>query len=98
MIITRQDFIGPLRPVIIGNEIIKYVRKATSSGIEIDNHLRWETEVKKVTKSFSAKVGQLNVLLASQSKGRNLLQNHNIDRDLWYNSLGYMLTIFNEGY
>ena len=59
MIITRQDFIGPLRPVMIGNEIIKYVRKATSLGIEIDNHLRWEPQVKKVTKSFSAKVGQL---------------------------------------
>ena len=38
MIITRQDFIGSLRPVMIGNEIIKYVRKATSLGIEIDNH------------------------------------------------------------
>ena len=59
MIITRQDFIGPLRPVVIGNEIIKYVRKATSLGIEIDNHLRWESQVKKVTKSFSAKVSQL---------------------------------------
>ena len=59
MIITRQDFNGPLRPVMTGNEIIKYVRKATSLGIEIDNHLRWETQVKKVTKSFSAKVDQL---------------------------------------
>ena len=59
MIITRQDFIGPLRPAMIGNEIIKYVSKATSLGIEIDNHLRWESQVKKVTKSFSTKVGQL---------------------------------------
>ena len=59
MIITRQDFIGLLRPVMIGNEIIKYVRKATSLGIEIDNQLTWETQVKKVTKSVSAKVGQL---------------------------------------
>ena len=48
MIIIRQNFIGPLRPVIIGNEIIKYVRKATSLRIEIDNHLRWETQVKKL--------------------------------------------------
>ena len=59
MIITRQDFIVPFRPVIIGNEIIKYVRKATSLGMEIHNYLRWETQVKKVTKSFSTKVGQL---------------------------------------
>ena len=90
MIITRYDFIGPLRPIMIGNEIIKYVRKATSLEIEIENHLRWESQVKKVTKSFSAKVGSVekNVLHANQSKGENLLQNHNIDRDLWYNSLG----------
>ena len=59
MIITRQDFIGPLRSVMIRHEIIKYVRKATSVGIEIDNHVRWESQIKKVTKSFSAKVGQL---------------------------------------
>ena len=58
-IITVQDFIGPLRLVMIGNEIIKYVRKAASSGIEIDNHLTWESQVKNVTKSFSAKVAQL---------------------------------------
>ena len=59
MIITRQDFNGPLRPAMIGNEIIKYVRKATSLGIQIDNLLRWELQVKKVIKSFTAKVGQL---------------------------------------
>ena len=59
MIITRQDFIGPLRPVMIGNEIIQYVRKATSLGMKIDNHLRWESQVKKATQSFRAKVGQL---------------------------------------
>ena len=47
MIITRQDIIGPLRPVMIGNEIIKYARKAASLGIEIDNHLRWESQVKR---------------------------------------------------
>ena len=68
MIITRQDFIGPLRPVLIGYEIIKYVRKATSLGVEIDNHLRWESQVKKVTKSFSAKVGQLRRMSYCQSK------------------------------
>ena len=59
MIITRQHFNGPLQPVRIENEIIKYVRKATSLKIKIDNHLRWDSQVKKVTKSFGTKVGQL---------------------------------------
>ena len=56
MIITRQDFNGPLRPAMIGNEIIKYVRKATSLRIEIDNPLRWESQVKKVTSLLAQKL------------------------------------------
>ena len=35
MIITREDFIGSLRSVMIGSEIIRYVRKATSLGTKV---------------------------------------------------------------
>ena len=52
MIITRQNFVDPLRPVMIGNEIIKYVRETTSLGIEIDNHLKWDSQVKKSHQVF----------------------------------------------
>ena len=59
LIITNRDFVGPLRPVRIGNEITKYVKTTSLLGIEVDNKLTWNTQVKKVIKSYSAKVGQL---------------------------------------
>ena len=39
LIITNRDFIGPLRPVRIGNEIIQYVKTTSLLGIEVDNRL-----------------------------------------------------------
>ena len=59
MIITNRDFIGPLRPVRIGNEIKQYVKTTSLLGIEVDNKLTWNTRVNKVIKSYSAKVEQL---------------------------------------
>ena len=59
LIITNRDFVRPLRPVRIGSEIIKYVKTTSLLGIEVDNKLTWNTQVKKVIKSYSAKVGQL---------------------------------------
>ena len=59
LIITNRDFVRPLHPVRIGNEIIKYVKTTSLLGIEVDNKLTWNTQVKKVIKSYSAKVGKL---------------------------------------
>ena len=59
MLITKQDFIGPKRPVKINGETIKYVNSTTSLGIVIDNHLKWDIQVERVCKSFRAKVSQL---------------------------------------
>ena len=58
MIITRQDFVGPLRPVRIGDNIIKYKNSVTSLGVTIDNHLKWDQQIKKVAKSYRAKMSQ----------------------------------------
>ena len=41
MLLTNQNFVGPLRPVNINEEEIKYVKIASCLGIMIDNHLRW---------------------------------------------------------
>ena len=58
MIITRQDFVGPLRPVKIGDSIIKYKNSVTSLGVTIDKHLKWDQQIKKVAKSYRAKMSQ----------------------------------------
>ena len=59
LIITNRDFVRPLRQVRIGSEIIQYVKTTSLLGIEVDNKLTWNTQVKQVIKSYSAKVGQL---------------------------------------
>ncbi len=59
MLLTNRNLVGPLRPVNINEEEIKYVKTATCLGIVIDNHLRWDAQVKRVSKSFAAKVSQL---------------------------------------
>ena len=57
MLIRQKDFIGPMRPVKINGETIKY--STTSLGTVIDSNLKWDLQVEKVCKSFRAKVSQL---------------------------------------
>ena len=59
MLLTNRNFIGPLRPVSINDQEIKYVKTASFLGIVIDNHLRWDAQAQRVSKSFAAKVCQL---------------------------------------
>ena len=59
MLIRQKDFIGPMHPVKINGETIRYVNSTTSLGIVIDNNLKWDLQVEKVCKSFRAKVSQL---------------------------------------
>ena len=59
MSFTNEKFVGPLRPVNINKEEIKYVKTASCLGIMIDNHLRWDAQVKRVSKSLALKVSQL---------------------------------------
>ena len=42
--------------------MIQYVKTTSLLGIEVDNKLTWNAQVKKVTKSHSAKVGQLKIM------------------------------------
>ena len=41
MISKANGFIGPLRPIMFGNALIKYVTNCTFLGIVIDNRLKW---------------------------------------------------------
>ena len=52
MIITQRPFIGPTLP-------IRSISTTKSLGVEIDNKLTWKKQLRKVTKSFGAKLSQL---------------------------------------
>ena len=54
-ILSNANFVGPLQPVIFGNNIIKYVIESTSLGDKIDNKLNWKSHLTKITNGFNCK-------------------------------------------
>ena len=53
MIISSQNFIGPLPRLTYGNSTIKYKQSSKCLGLIIDNKLSWQEHIKNVCKSFS---------------------------------------------
>ena len=49
LIITSQQFTGPLQSVKIGTDTIRFVKKSTSLGITIENRLKRDEQIKKVS-------------------------------------------------
>jgi len=56
MLLTRKDFIGPLRPVKLGDHVISFVNKSHCLGFTIDNKLSWGCHIKDLTTSMTKKV------------------------------------------
>ena len=59
MIITQRPLIGPTIPIQFGECQIKVVSTTKSLGVERDNKLVWKKQLRKVTKTFGAKLSQL---------------------------------------
>ena len=86
LIITNRNFVGPLLPVRIGYEVLQIIRSTSLHGIEVDNKMTWNTQLKKVIKSYSGKVGatKKNGILANTCSRRNLFQNNHCCNKIWY--------------
>ena len=56
MIITQRPLIGPTIPIQFGECQIKVVSTTKSLGVEIDNKPVWKKQLRKVTKTFGAKL------------------------------------------
>ena len=59
LIMTAQEFVGPLKQVKIGKDITEYVQGSKCLGVTVDNHLNWNLHIDGVPKSFKAKVSHL---------------------------------------
>ena len=59
MFMMRSPFIGPMRPILYGDDHIKIVQESTCLGLRIDNRLDWKPQVQNTCKSFSKKLGAL---------------------------------------
>ena len=54
MIIRKTPFIGPLRPIYFGNDVISFAKKADCLGLTIDNQLSWSIQIKSCSTKVSA--------------------------------------------
>ena len=59
MLLTRINFIGPLRPIKLGDNVINFVSHSHSLGFMIDNQLNWGHHIKDLATSMAKKVKQL---------------------------------------
>ena len=62
MVINRNSFCDPLKPVILGDKILSYVNTSVYLGVIIDSKLSWQPQITAVCKSFSQKVKHLKCL------------------------------------
>ena len=56
MLLTPINFIGPLRPIKLSDNVIRFVSLSHSMGFTIDNQLNW---IKDLATSMAKKVKQL---------------------------------------
>ena len=63
MLITRTQICGPLLPIKIGEQVIKYVETTKCLGVVIENHLKWQYQIDAVCKSYAVKVKKLKSLI-----------------------------------
>lgn len=59
MLLTRINFVGPLRPIKLGDNVINFVSYSHSLCFTIDNKLSWGHHIKDLATSMAKKVKQL---------------------------------------
>ena len=59
MILMKRPFVGPMRPITIGTNIINIVSETVCLGVKIDNRLTWEPQINSVCKTLSQKLKDL---------------------------------------
>ena len=48
MVLNRNSFCGPLKPVILGDKILSYVNSSVYLGVVIDSRLSWQPQITAV--------------------------------------------------
>ena len=59
MIMMKRPLVGPIRPIMIGTNVINVVSEAVCLGVKIDNRLTWEPQINRLCKAFSQKLSAL---------------------------------------
>ena len=59
MVVSTTPFIGPLKPLKWGEDVIRYVSSTNCLGVTIDDKLSWSQHIASVRSAFNAKVKML---------------------------------------
>ena len=59
MILSINPFIGPLKPLKLGENFIQYISSTACLGVTIDDKLSWSQHIKSICVSFNSKVKML---------------------------------------
>ena len=70
LILQRQQIIGPLNELKVGQDTVKWVSQTRLLGVTIDNKLSWSRHIQEVKKSFAKK---LSLIKRSQFLPRDML-------------------------
>ena len=65
MVLNRNSFCGPVKPVTLGDKILSYVYSSVCLEVVVDSKLSlllWQPQITAVCKSFSRKVKNLKRL------------------------------------
>ena len=62
MVLNKNSFYGPLKPVTPGDKILSYVNSSVCLGVVIDSKLSWQPQITAVCKNFTRKVKNLKRL------------------------------------
>ena len=68
MVLNRNSFCGPLKPVTIRGKILSYANSSVCLGVVMDSKLSWQPQIIAVCKGFSRKVKHLEQLRVSPRK------------------------------
>ena len=59
MIISKTNFAGPLQPIRLNGNIIKYVSSSKCLGMIVDTKLNWKSQIDNVSSDLSSKLKKL---------------------------------------
>ena len=62
MVLNRNSFCGPLKPVTLRGKIFSYANSSVCLGVVMDSKLSWQPQIITAYKSFSRKVIHLKQL------------------------------------
>ena len=68
MLLSEKPLIGPMRPIMLEDQVINYVSESKCLGMIVDSKLNWEAHIKKSASNMNSNIKQLKRMKSLPSK------------------------------